>query len=197
MLPLSNWLVVSKALYKSVSILFWVISTFVVGCLSCQANGSGELADDLMIKELMARYMFAMDWRNAEDFAATFIEDGILEYSQGEHHGHDALKGIITNASRNDQQQNENVGTHKPVQRTSIHNIVTEVDGDYAKAWSYWSAIDNRTKERKPRLVSFGHYEDELVKIDGRWYFSKRVIYSENSNTKHSSSTSPLRHEAE
>jgi hypothetical protein len=26
----------------------------------------------------------------------------------------------------------------------------------------------------------FGHYEDEMVKVKGQWYFTKRRIYSEN-----------------
>ena len=26
----------------------------------------------------------------------------------------------------------------------------------------------------------FGHYEDELVKVKGRWLFAKRRIYNEN-----------------
>jgi hypothetical protein len=26
----------------------------------------------------------------------------------------------------------------------------------------------------------FGHYEDELIKVDGQWLFTKRRIYNEN-----------------
>jgi hypothetical protein len=29
------------------------------------------------------------------------------------------------------------------------------------------------------RITGYGHYEDEMVKVDGQWLFNKRVIYNE------------------
>lgn len=48
-----------------------------------------------------------------------------------------------------------------------------EVDGDRATMRSYTSEVyDQGDKTMRDR----GVYEDECVKIDGRWYFSKRVF---------------------
>ena len=39
--------------------------------------------------------------------------------------------------------------------------------------------MGNANPERAAQLNSFGHYEDELVKVDGQWLFSLRQIYNE------------------
>jgi hypothetical protein len=39
--------------------------------------------------------------------------------------------------------------------------------------------MGNANPERGAELNSFGHYEDELVKVDGEWLFSLRKIYNE------------------
>jgi hypothetical protein len=39
--------------------------------------------------------------------------------------------------------------------------------------------MGNANPERSAQLNSFGHYEDELVKVDGEWLFSLRKIYNE------------------
>lgn len=39
--------------------------------------------------------------------------------------------------------------------------------------------MGNGNPERRAQLNSFGHYEDELVKVDGQWLFSLRKIYNE------------------
>ena len=37
----------------------------------------------------------------------------------------------------------------------------------------------NNNPERKSIFDGYGHYEDELVKVNGQWLFSKRRIYNE------------------
>jgi hypothetical protein len=40
---------------------------------------------------------------------------------------------------------------------------------------------DNPTDQRSNTIGGFGHYEDDLVKVNGQWFFSKRKIYNEGS----------------
>ncbi len=35
------------------------------------------------------------------------------------------------------------------------------------------------SRDRTAQLDSFGNYEDEMVKVNGKWLFSKRKIYNE------------------
>jgi hypothetical protein len=48
--------------------------------------------------------------------------------------------------------------------RHQITNIVLKITGNKAIGRSEW-----------------GHYEDELVKVNGQWFFTKRKIYNEGS----------------
>ena len=55
----------------------------------------------------------------------------------------------------------------------------TQIDGDKAIGRAYWFHYGNSNPERRADVDTYGHYEDEMVKVDGQWLFSKRVIYNE------------------
>ncbi len=88
---------------------------------------------------------------------------------------------MVADMRANDEQQRaENTSGLRPVAgRHNISNIVIEIDGDRAKGTAYWFHMGNDNPERGAQLNSFGHYEDELVKVDGEWLFSLRKIYNE------------------
>ena len=44
---------------------------------------------------------------------------------------------------------------------------------------SYWFHYSNDNPQRRGVFDGFGHYEDELVKVNGKWLFTKRKIYNE------------------
>jgi hypothetical protein len=56
---------------------------------------------------------------------------------------------------------------------------VIKVDGNKAAGRSYWFHYSNDNPQRKGVFDGFGHYEDELVKTNGKWLFTKRKIYNE------------------
>jgi hypothetical protein len=63
--------------------------------------------------------------------------------------------------------------------RHNMSNDVIRVDGNKATSRSYWFHYSNDNPERRGVFDGFGHYEDELVKVNGSWLFSKRKIYNE------------------
>jgi hypothetical protein len=63
--------------------------------------------------------------------------------------------------------------------RHNITNIVLKIEGDRAWGRAYWFHMGNRNPERSAVLNSYGHYDDELVKVNGEWLFSRRRIYNE------------------
>jgi len=63
--------------------------------------------------------------------------------------------------------------------RHFITNVVIKVDGDTATSRAYWFIMNNRTADRKGYSEAYGHYESELRKVDGQWYFTKRKIFNE------------------
>jgi hypothetical protein len=56
---------------------------------------------------------------------------------------------------------------------------VIKVEGNTAVGRSYWFHYSNDNPERRDVFDGFGHYEDELVKVHGKWLFTKRKIFNE------------------
>ena len=137
--------------------------------------------DRAMIEDLQARYLFALDFRDPAAYAETFAPDGVVQYGVGGIVGGEAIAVRVetVRANADAQQIQESDGLRPAAGRHNITNIVIDVDGDTATATAYWFHMGNANPERSAQLNSFGHYEDELVKIDGEWYFSKRKIYNE------------------
>jgi 3-phenylpropionate/cinnamic acid dioxygenase small subunit len=63
--------------------------------------------------------------------------------------------------------------------RHNISNIVIKVDGNKAASRSYWFHYSNDNPDRRGVFDGFGHYEDELIKVNGKWLFTKRKIFNE------------------
>jgi hypothetical protein len=68
---------------------------------------------------------------------------------------------------------------------------VIKIEGNKAKARSYWTAYSNNNDKRSAEISSYGHYEDDLVKQNGEWLFAKRVIMNEQLDKRAASSKSP------
>lgn len=57
-------------------------------------SGSLSLADRLEIQELIARYCWALDTRDGDAYAATFIPDGVFQGIGSRGRGHDELQAL-------------------------------------------------------------------------------------------------------
>jgi uncharacterized protein (TIGR02246 family) len=144
--------------------------------------GEGSYAEDrAKIEDLQARYLFALDFRDPDAYAATFTEDGVLDYGAGKIQGRAAIREMVARMRANDERQRteDTSGLRPAAGRHNIANVVLEIDGDRARGTAYWFHMGNANSERRAQLNSFGHYEDELVRVDGEWLFSLRKIYNE------------------
>jgi len=155
-----------------------LLLTFAVLPASAQ-TGYGE--DRARIEDLQARYMFALDFRDPEAYASTFTPDGVLDYGAGEIRGREAIKSFINESRKNAEAQaaKDVSGLRPAAGRHNISNIVLRIEGDKAVGRAYWFHMGNNNPKRTATLDSFGHYEDEMVKVNGQWLFSKRKIYNE------------------
>ncbi len=142
-------------------------------------------ADRAAIINLQSRYLFAMDFQDAETYASTFAEDGIINWARGEIVGRKAIYEFMASGEYNPTRDAEK-GDWPAASRHFITNQVIRVDGDTARAMTYWFQATNNTADRRTMVLGlFGHYEDELVKIEGQWYFKKRTIYNEGLEGRH------------
>jgi hypothetical protein len=132
------------------------------------------------IEDLQARYMFALDFHDPELYASTFTEDGVLVWFGGTVSGRKAIVEEMTEAREVDRKVAAGLAPQRPPQRRHfITNVVLKIDGDRATGRAYWFEYNNDMRDRRPYLGAYGHYEDELRKVNGRWLFSRRQIFNE------------------
>lgn len=140
-----------------------------------QARAAGSYAEDrASIEDLQARYLFALDFHDPDLYVSTFTEDGVLDYGSGDVKGRQAIKDVIARMPS----PSPVAGKRAAAARHNISNIVIKVDGNKAAGRSYWFHYSNDNPDRRNVFDGFGHYEDELVKVNGRWLFTKRKIYN-------------------
>lgn len=157
----------------------------LMSCTPADTNVSSYAEDRAQIEDLQARYMFALDFRDIDTYLSTFTEDGIVDIVGMKWQGHEEIREMLGGMSQNDPEgeakpaAKEEQGPYPATGRHNITNIVLKIDGDKAEGRAYWFHYGNNNPERRAVLNSYGHYEDEMVKVDGQWLFSKRVIYNE------------------
>lgn len=159
-----------------------ILISFLTISAACVDNYAEDRA---AIMDLQGRYLFALDFLDAETYASTFAEDGIIDWAGGEITGREAIYEFMSSGTYNPA-SNAEEGEWPAASRHFITNQVIKVEGDTAKALTYWFQATNNTADRRAMVLGlFGHYEDALVKTEGRWYFKKRTIYNEGLVGRH------------
>jgi len=168
---------------NSLAILAYSVVITLFATTPASADSYAE--DYAAIVNLQGRYLFALDFRDAEAYASTFSEDGVINWARGEIKGRKAIHDFLSSGIY-DPTKNAEEGKWPAASRHFITNQVIKVEGNRAKALTYWFQATNNTADRRTMVLGlFGHYEDELVKIDGEWFFKKRVIYNEGLEDRH------------
>jgi hypothetical protein len=154
----------------------------VAAALACGAGiahaGYGD--DRALIEDLQARYLFAFDFGDPEGYAGTFTPDGILDFGQGENKGRQAIAKFIADGRKRTEEARAKTpaGQRPSIGRHIINNMVIRIDGDKAHGVAYWTHMTSGPDGRGT-VDFFGHYEDDMVKLNGEWLFSRRRIYNE------------------
>ncbi len=162
-----------------------------------QTDALQYAADRAAIEDLMARYLFALDWNDFDSFAATLTEDATFEYARGTLIGRDDIVAAIKGFKEKIVEVYRDGDGNPGVLRHVLGQTVIRVEGD--KAWTrafWWEASNGGARNEHDRLTpefgSFGVYVDELVRQDGRWLFAKRCILNEFLPGRKSSAENPV-----
>jgi hypothetical protein len=131
------------------------------------------------IENLAYRYVFALDWRDPQAYAATFAPDGVLTFGGGEAKGREAIANVVQGL-RDREMANLKPGETGQGSAHAQHFITAMVidvskDGRTAVAQAYWMMV----RGAEPRIAAYGHYVDRLVKIKDEWFYTARRTVNE------------------
>ena len=154
--------------------------------------GPNYANDRAEIEDLMSRYLFAMDYGDIDSYMATFTDDAELEFATGTYAGKDAIRTAVTRFK-------DNIGKFYTIEdgspatlRHVLLQAVIRVEGDRAWTSSLWMEMANDGPKDSFKMGTFGIYEDEVLKVDGRWLFTKRRILNEFLKGRHSGPANPV-----
>jgi 3-phenylpropionate/cinnamic acid dioxygenase small subunit len=130
-------------------------------------SSMGTLEDRVQIRELYARYAYAIDYGPYPEWVKCFTEDGVFDSPRlGRHEGHAALLRFTAIYK-------ESNGDAKV--RHMMTNVTFKVDGDTATGGCYLTYY--HCKNGKLTLEAIGRYEDEMRKVNDEWLFARRRVF--------------------
>jgi 3-phenylpropionate/cinnamic acid dioxygenase small subunit len=133
-----------------------------------------QLEDREEIRRLLMDYGQYLDQGDFASFSALFAEkDGEWIGGMGKAKSPESIRKLMQ----------DTIGSNKTgdvagPNRHMFTNEVIEVNGNQARArtkWVFW--IQNNSKQPQPFYL--GHYDDTLIRENGRWKFLKRIVYGD------------------
>jgi hypothetical protein len=149
--------------------------------------------DRAAIEDLMARYLFAMDWNDFDTYAECFTEDGELDYAMGTTRGRESIRAEAKRFKENvGKLYADSAGNPAKLRHVVAHKAI-RIEGDRAWNTGFWFEMANDGPDNTLKMGTFGHYEDELARVNGEWKFKRRKIYNEFLKDRGSTAVNPVR----
>lgn len=128
-----------------------------------------RLEDEQQIRMLLVEYGRSLDARDFAKYASLFTTDGEWIGGFGRAKGRAAIQAMM----------DKEIGSTPAPRPNSTYHLLTnfsiDVHGDTATAWSRWAFVVTG-KDNKPSISEAGHYDDVVVRENGRWKFKKRMV---------------------
>ena len=153
----------------------------------------GYAEDRAEIEDLMARYLFAIDYNDWDAYVGTFAPDGELEFASGTSKGRPAIRDMVTKFATGIGRFYHTEDGKPAKLRHVILQSVVRVEGNHAWARSLWLEMANHGPQDTMKMGTYGVYEDELKKVDGQWLFAKRRVLNEFIKSRSSGPGDPVR----
>jgi ketosteroid isomerase-like protein len=148
------------------------------------------LEDHVRIEQLLMRYAAALNTRDADTYVSLFTPDAEFELRRaideppflGPFKGREALRKqwFPDGAGATDASGRRPFGPMRHV----TTNYEIDVRGETATVRAFFIEVVSNGPNippgsRPPTIHAMGRYEDKLVKQDGQWLFSKRVVVTD------------------
>lgn len=140
------------------------------------------LVDRAAVHDLMVDYYAQLGTEN-HDFSNYYITDGVLEVNGLVARGRKQIIALYDRAG--------GMGADSPKNNVPpgnfnmmMSNLKIAVQGDTATATMLWFSIVSHTLISPPRVTEHGHDRTQLVRQNGHWLISKRVVTSDGGMPK-------------
>jgi hypothetical protein len=139
------------------------------------------LVERAAIEDLFNDYYSQFGPSGQHNFMAYFTPDGVLEVNGLVAKGVDQIKAMYVQAGIGSEGKEQKAKSAVPegISEMMYTNLNVEVQGDKAVATLLWHSIKSDLLTSAPKVTEYGTERTELVKQNGRWLISKRVILSE------------------
>ena len=165
---------------KSVIVICAVLLAGVAWAASRTIYGQDYSNARAEIDDLMARYLFALDWQDPEMYGDVFTSDGVLVWAGGTVNGRAAIVQEMRKARAADEAANATTPGLRPFKRRHfVSNFVVRINGNQATARSLWFEFNNDNSDRRAYVGGYGHLEDELRRVNGRWLIAHHRVFNE------------------
>lgn len=136
--------------------------------MAAQQPEASVALDELAIRNLIARIAQLADTGSADDYTRCFTPDARWDMPGSPQRG----RSDIQRGS----QARRDAGAIGPgsATRHMVGTIVVDIDGDAARAKSYFQFFDQTTTTPRLRLV--GQYDDRFVRTSDGWLLENRRI---------------------
>jgi len=124
-----------------------------------------HLEDLEEIHKVLTNYGRFLDARDFSSYSHLFAKDGEWIGGLGKVQGPAAIRAFME----------KSIGTVNPGHNYHLlSNFEIDVQGDTATAWSRWAFVVPGP-DQKPVIAQGCHYDDSLVRENGRWRFKRRT----------------------
>ena len=155
--------------------------------------GKTYAEDRAEIEDLMARYLFAIDYFDWDSYVETFAPDGELTFASGTSKGRDAIRAAVTSfSSRIGQFYHTEDGKPAKLRHIILQSSI-RVEGNKAWGRTQWIEMANHGPKDTMKMGTYGLYEDEFSKIGGHWFIQKRNVLNEFIKGRNSGPNNPVR----
>ena len=166
----------------------------VSSAMAKQPHYSATYAQDrAQIEDLMARYLFAIDYNDWDSYVETFATDGELEFASGTSKGRDAIRKNVTDFAAGIGKFYHTEGGKPAKLRHVVLQSMIRVEGSRAWGRTLWLEMANHGPMDTMKMGTYGIYEDEFKKEKGQWLISKRVVLNEFIKNRSSGPDNPVR----
>lgn len=144
----------------------------------------GRVEDYVEIVNLMNAYWIALDAGDIDTYASLFAPDATLYWAGGVVHGREQIYQEMATFGTGGKKLPRDAAERPRVIHVMGSQRIDFPRPDAAHDVGMWMGFRNTTKDNSAEIFEFGHYEDQYVKLEGRWYFQERRIYNERLSNK-------------